>query len=110
MIFQVFVTYGAKSDVRLILQWISKRSRTGAQTWYRRWVQVLGELSETADHCAVAPESEDYHEVIRQVIFKTRRGRPYRALFVIRNRDVFVLHVRGPGQDLLSPDQIRNPD
>jgi hypothetical protein len=57
-----------------------------------------------------APESNDHPEPIYQVIFKTRRGRPYRALFVVRDRTVFILHVRGPGQDFVAPNEIANPN
>jgi hypothetical protein len=41
------------------------------------------------------------------VIFKTRRGRAYRALFLIRGDVVFVLHVRGPGQRPLEPGELK---
>ena len=110
MTFSVWVTAGAQSDVRLILHWLSERSPAGADAWYHRWLETLDQLQRRADSAGLAPESEDHPEAIRQVLFKTRRGRNYRALFVIRDRDVFVLHVRGPGQDYLRPEEIRSPD
>jgi plasmid stabilization system protein ParE len=109
MSFQVSLTDGASSDVRSILRWIEERSSAGALSWYRAWQKVLQSLRERADKFGLAPESEDHPEPIFQVVFKTRRGRPYRALFINRDRDVFVLHVRGPGQNLLDPDEIRKP-
>lgn len=110
MSFRVSVTTGAQSDVRLILHWLSERSRAGAEAWYRRWLETLHYLRQRAGSSPEAPESEDHAEVIRQVLFKTRRGRFYRALFILRDCDVFVLHVRGPGQDTLRPEDIRSPD
>ena len=55
------------------------------------------------------PEDEDHEEEIRHILFKTRRGKTYRAIFIIRTDTVFVLHVRGPGQDLIAPDELRFP-
>lgn len=110
MKFQVSLTAAAKRNVRVNLRWIEARSRSGAEAWYRRWLQVLDELRDRADTFGPAPEDVDHAETIRQIIFNTRRGLPYRALFVVRDRDVFVLHVRGPGQDLLSADDVEFPD
>lgn len=109
MRFRVFLTTSAKQNVRGVLRWIQERSRSGAEAWYRRWQRVLKDLGESADTYGAAPEDDDHDESIRQVVFKTRRGLPYRALFVVRGKDVFVLHVRGPGQDLMSPDEIDLP-
>ena len=102
MSFSVSLTESAKGDVRCILRWIEERSPAGAQAWHRRWLEALTIIAESAESCTVALESEDHPESIRQIIFKTRSGRPYRALFIVRESDVFVLHVRGPGQDLLA--------
>lgn len=110
MSFRVFVTSGAAEDVRDILRWLDERSAAGAETWFLRWQGVLGSLADQAMQYGEAPESREHQEAIRQLVFKTRRGRPYRALFVVRNRDVYILHVRGPGQNLLKPDEVRSPD
>lgn len=40
-------------------------------------------------------------------MFKTRKGRKYRVLFTIQDQTAIILHVRGPGQDLLDPDDLR---
>jgi plasmid stabilization system protein ParE len=109
MNFSVKVTSSAKQDVRSIIEWIKQRSRSGAETWYRRWLEVLERLGESGDTFGRAPEDEDHEETINQVIFKTRRGLPYRALFIVRGGQLHVLHVRGPGQDLMSPDEVRLP-
>lgn len=100
----------AERDVDGILAWIGERSRSGAATWHRRWWQVLDSLSETADGCGLTPEDEDHTIDIRQIIFKTRRGNKYRALFTIQGDTVYIMHVRGPGQDLVTPDHIALPD
>lgn len=106
MSFHVFVTEGASSEIRSILRWIRERSPAGALTWFRGWQNTLQTLRDRADKLGLAPESEIHPEAIRQIVFKTRRGRSYRALFIIRDSNVFVLHVRGPGQNLVEPDEI----
>ena len=106
----VTLTASAKEDIRSTLQWIAQRSRSGADAWYRRWLKVLDELGEFGESMGVAPENEDHDAIIRQVIFKTRRGLPYRALFIVRDNQVYVLHVRGPGQDLLSKGDLQLPE
>ena len=109
MSFSVTVTAAAERDLRTIIDWLEQRSHSGAETWYRRWLEVLARLEESGDAIGVAPEDEDHEETIRQVLFKTRRGLPYRALFIVRDETLFVIHVRGPGQDLISPDEMELP-
>lgn len=60
--------------------------------------------------CGLAPESENHRDEIRQRIFKTRRGLPYRILFVVRGDVIYLLHVRGPGQDIMAPDEMQRLD
>jgi plasmid stabilization system protein ParE len=105
MKFRVILTDAAKSDIRAILHWLEPRSPAGAEAWYRKWLEVLDALSDRADALGLAPESDDHPEPIRQILFKTKRGRFYRALFAVREREVFVLHVRGPGQDLVQSQE-----
>ena len=109
MTFRVSLTAAAKRDIRHILNGISERSKSGAETWYRRWSETLTRLSEQGDTLGLAPEDEDHDETIRQIIFRTRRGLPYRALFLVRGNDLFVLRVRGPGQDLVAPADLNVP-
>lgn len=110
MNFTVSLTSSAKQDIRSAIRWIEERSRPGAERWYRRWLGVLDTLSVSAESCGLAPEDESHEETIHQVIFKTRHGLPYRALFIIREQRVHVLHVRGPGQNLMTPDEVRLPE
>ena len=95
----------AERDVDDILTWIGQRSTKGAHTWSKRWDEVLEQLSNSAGSCGRAPESSKHDAELYQIVFKTRRGLPYRALFTINADVVSVVTVRGPGQDYLSPDE-----
>lgn len=100
----------AEADVGHIFAWIHQRSPEGAATWYRRWLEVIDKLELSADGLAAAPEDADHPARIQQILFKTHRGKTYRALFTICGDTVYVLHVRGPGQDLMSADALQVPE
>lgn len=99
----------AESDVDGILTYLAARSRQGADAWCKAWENVLRELRVRPQSFGLAPESDLYDEEIRHAHFKTRCGRMFRALFAIVDDTVHVLHVRGPGQDVVRPDEIRLP-
>ena len=51
-------------------------------------------------------EADDFGIDLRQSLFRTRRGRLYRLLFVIRGDVVHLAAVRGPGQEMVSADDL----
>lgn len=109
MSFSIVILSEAERDLDQILGWLHVRSPEGAATWYRRWLEILTSLEEHADACELAPEGEGVDGEIRHRNFKTGRGRPYRILFTIRQRKVYILHLRGPGQNLVDPRHMRFP-
>ncbi len=109
MKFQVKVLWQAERDLDRMILWINNKSPQGAAAWLRRWDNVLDDLRKCADKCGLAPEDAGHDIEIRQIVFKTRNGLPYRALFTIRDHHVYVMHVRGPGQDLIRPDDLQLP-
>ena len=104
--FQVHELRRAQADVRSIVHWLADRSPQGAQAWLRAYDAMISRLKQQAASCGLAPESTDCQLDVRQVLFKTRRGRIYRALFLIENEDVYILRVRGPGQAPVKPDEL----
>jgi plasmid stabilization system protein ParE len=109
MTYDVELTARAERDISRIFGWLHQRSPRGAAAWARRCKDVVRDLAGNASGCPLAPENGEHDEEIRHVIFRTRRSVNYRALFVIRERKVFVIHVRGPGQDIVSPADVRLP-
>jgi plasmid stabilization system protein ParE len=108
MKYEVILLPQAERDVQQIHNWIAERSPSGAAQWFNRFIEVLETLEARPDSCSLAPENEFVAagRSIRQIIFKTRKGRRYRAVFTIVGDVVRVLHVRGFGQDLIEPDQF----
>ena len=98
MKYSVVVLPTAEDDLNGILLWLNERSPSGALTWLKRWEEVVLNLAHDPDRCGLAPESEHHPTTIRQIVFRTRKGNPYRALFAVKDDAVFVIHVRGMGQ------------
>jgi plasmid stabilization system protein ParE len=94
----------AERDVEAIYSWLSERSRPGAARWYEQYLFAVQELMETGPNCPLAPEAVAEGPSVRQRLFKTKRGHPYRLLFVIEADVIHVLAVRGAGQDWWQPD------
>lgn len=108
--FRVQILKKAERDFRQILSHIAGRSKSGAAAWAKAFRNAMTRLENEADHLPLAVENDHVDFEVREVLFKTRRGLVYRALFTIRSDDVYVLHVRGPGQDFLTPEQLLGVD
>lgn len=104
--FRVHELRRAQADVRSIAHWLAERSPKGAGAWLRAYDEMIRRLEKQADSCGSAYESENWDLDVRQSLFHTRRGRVYRALFLIEGHDVFILRVRGPGQAPIEPAEL----
>ena len=110
MIYAVNLTSTGNRDLEGCYAYIVKRSPRGAAAWANAFQEhVVTALATDPHSYELAPESGDHAVEIRQKLFRTRQGRNYRALFTIREKEVFVIHIRGPGQDLIPPDEISLP-
>jgi hypothetical protein len=96
----------AKWDKRHIVEWLFARSPQGAAVWLNAYDQMIERLAAAADSYPVAHENQDLELEVKQILFKTKRGRIYRALFHIDGRDAYVLRVRGPGQAPITPRDL----
>lgn len=106
MTYDVAILPTARSDLRRILHWIGRRSPRGAARLLVAFENRLRELGERPASFGLAPESAHVGREIREFFFKTPRGQRYRGVFHILGETVEVLHVRGPGQDLLAQDEL----
>ncbi|MGQ0636344.1 MAG: type II toxin-antitoxin system RelE/ParE family toxin [Planctomycetaceae bacterium] len=106
MMFRVILQPEAESEISAIYQWLASRSSTGAARWFNRFTLALQALASDPHRYPAAPEAEAVGREVRQFLFKTRRGGMYRALFLVEGADVYIVHVRGPGQALLEADDF----
>ena len=111
MSYKVILLPRAESDLDSILNYIHQRSPRGARTWNERFGRVLDSLREDPTIFGAAPEDSRYGDwFIQQIIFSTRRGNPYRLLFIVRKQTVNVVYIRGYGKDLVADlDDIQLP-
>jgi plasmid stabilization system protein ParE len=107
MKFRAVVLRRAARDAEQIVQWISQRSRTGARSWNVAYEAAVHRLLENPMGYAVADDCDALDElIVRQFLFRTRRGRMYRGLFVVDGIEVRVLRICGPGQPPLAADEL----
>jgi len=107
---QVRVSGRAERDVDVIFEWISKRSADGAARWYAAYLESLRSLPNQAANCATAPEADGLAMELRQILFRTRKGSVYRTLFIIRDSVIYILGVRGQGQNLVTAEDLGLPE
>src|SRR6266852_7282190 len=96
----------ARSDVDHIFNWLVHRSIQGAISWYLVFLQTVEKIVESPESFSEAPESHPLRRPLRHALFKTRRCRVYRIVFEVSETDIFILRVRGPGQNRLRPRDL----
>ncbi|MCI0492724.1 MAG: type II toxin-antitoxin system RelE/ParE family toxin [Planctomycetes bacterium] len=107
MKFDIRLLWRAERDIDHIVTWLHERSPQGAAAWHQVWKDTFNTLQASADVYGLAAEDADQELEIRQITFRTRKGRDYRALYTIRGKEVFVMHIRGPGQDIVPPEELQ---
>jgi plasmid stabilization system protein ParE len=88
--FYVNVLRKAWRDAQAIVDWLSTRSPAGAMRWEAAFRTALKKLAENPHGCAEAPEQVRPPVKIRHILFKTPKGKQYRAVFVIEG----ALHIK----------------
>jgi len=106
MSFRVEITEAAYRDLDEILRWLSGRSLQTATLFTRRFEKALSRLENFPLSCGLAYENAFVDEELRHLLFGLRKGRSYRALFVVRGEIVTILRIRGPGQRTVSPEDL----
>ncbi len=96
----------AEQDAQHIFDYISKRSLRGAAAWWAAFEDAATRALDDFARFALASENDLFPFEIRQVLFKTRRGRTYRYVFTVVGAELRILRVRGPGQPPLQPDEL----
>jgi len=109
MTFHVRISGRAECDVDTIFDWLAQRSKDGAIRWYEAYFSSLRLLPSLAPGSAKAPEAEQFGIDLRQIFFKTRKGRTYRSLIVFEGNVIHLVGVRGPGQNVAKIEDLDLP-
>ncbi len=95
----------AEQEAYVIYRYLARSSPVNAAKWYDGLERAIRSLERFPRRCPRAPEGEAFEEEIRQLLFGA-----YRILFVIRNRTVYVLHIRHGARRAAAPREIKLPD
>jgi plasmid stabilization system protein ParE len=106
MSYRVVLLARARLDVARIYDWIADRSTEGAQRWFDQFEKATVTLETNPFIAPLAPESGSFDIEVRQILFRTRSGNRYRAVFTVVDDEVRILRVRGPGQPPLRPIDV----
>ncbi len=106
MTFRLRILPRAEQDAQHIFDWLRTKSTDGAIRWWFAFDEAVHKLVDHPYGYGLAPETESVPYELRQFLFKTRRGRRYRGVFVVVGDEVRVLRIRGPGQRPLQQDEL----
>jgi plasmid stabilization system protein ParE len=106
MSYRVKILARARADFDAIIAWIAERSPEGADRLTARFEEALAKLEENPFVAPIASESKYLGEEVRHIMFRTKAGRTYRALFVVVGTEVRILRVRGTGQPPLTAREL----
>ena len=106
MNYKLVIVEPAELDADEIYGYISARSAQGAASWYRAFVACTERIVRQPLACSMALENAQFDFELRQALFKTRYGDPYRCVFTVVRDEVRILRVRGRGQPPLEASDI----
>ena len=92
MIYKVVLTDRAARDLDEAYRWYADQAPETAICWYNGFLDALNSLANYPERCPLAPESRKLAIEIRQLVYG--RQRSYRAMFLVREQTVTVLHIR----------------
>ena len=104
MTYQVVLTDRAARDLEEAYRWYAERAPQSAVLWYNGFLESLDSLSTNPERCPVAAERQKIPVEIRQLLYG--RQRSYRAIFLIREQTVVVLHIRHTARRDVSPEEL----
>lgn len=106
MTYRVRVLARARHDLDGMIAFVAERSPEGAARLLARFEEATARLEVNPLVAPIASESEEVGQEVRQILFRTRAGRTYRALFVVVGDEVRILRVQGSGQPPLDSDDL----
>jgi len=105
--FRVTITSKAQAELYgAALWWAEHRSAEQAFRWLEGFEAVLQSLAEDPERHGLAPESERFPFVLRQVVYGLGSKPTHRAVFRIREGEVIVYGIRHLAQRDITPEDV----
>jgi hypothetical protein len=90
------------------MYWLTEHHSTAAaDRLSARFHKALPQLESRPFSCGLAYENRYFSEEVRHLLFKVRKGRAYRALFIVQGDLVKILCIRAPGEKPVKPKDIK---
>jgi plasmid stabilization system protein ParE len=107
MTYQVIIVPNALLEIAKAYRWISSNiDERAAMKWYDSLIAGIASLQHFPKRCALATESENFEQEIRQLLVGKRKETMYRVLFEVEGDTVPVLYVRHSRQPRLSTEEV----
>jgi plasmid stabilization system protein ParE len=94
MRYRIVVTPEAEGDLRNASRYIRRDNARAARAWLKGIRQRIKTLMVHPERGILAPESASFNQPIRELFYGSGNRGTYRILFVVLDKEVFVLHVR----------------
>jgi plasmid stabilization system protein ParE len=104
MTYHVVLTNRAARDLDEAYKWYAQKAPDAAVQWYNGFMDALGTLASNPERCPLAAEARKLSLEIRQ--FLHGRQRSYRALFLMKEQTVVVLHIRHTARREAAPEDL----
>lgn len=88
----------ASEDAGKIYEWIAKRTRGGADRWFVALRAAWIEIERNPLLYPIVPQSKNLGVEIRAFVFHTRMGPDYTLYHEVRQSEIGIHRIRGPGQ------------
>jgi len=98
----------AQADYDNIFGFIHAHSPQGAVSWDLALDRAISKLTSDPIRYGRIPETVDSELEHKQISFRTKSGKPYRLIFVVEEKTITVLRIRGPGQADITPEDLPN--
>lgn len=106
MAFRVVLTDSAEADVESVLKWFhDQRATEAGGRWFAQLMVKLDTLENHPERCALAAESEDVGQEIRELLLGRRRYK-YRILFKVSSKTVTILRVWHSSLDSITREDL----
>lgn len=106
MNYEVVILGRAEQELTEAADRIAEQNPEAASRWFHGFVQALLTLEKNPARCGLAPEGDLFPYEVRQFFYRTKSKVPTRALFTIAGREVRILMIRRPGQDLVAKGDL----
>jgi len=104
--FRVRLTEAAEADFEQRLTTLAERSPDVALRLNDLFKDALSRLRDFPLSCGLAYEDPAFPEELRNLLFGLHPRRRYRALFVIREKEVVILAIRAAGEKPVRPEDL----